>query len=85
MNSDHKRTRSEAESKMADEDMSSGYEGHMSKRQKTDEGMHGTSGRVSDKYIFFYFNPDLIFIAFSNVLFQYCTIFGFYLLDSFVH
>ncbi|KAK7507044.1 hypothetical protein BaRGS_00001895 [Batillaria attramentaria] len=28
--------------------MSSGYEGHMSKRQKTEEGMHGISGR--DRY-----------------------------------
>ncbi|KAK7103356.1 hypothetical protein V1264_018272 [Littorina saxatilis] len=33
---------------MGDEDMSSGYEGHMSKRQKTEEGMHGMSGR--DRY-----------------------------------
>lgn len=33
---------------MGDEDMSSGYEGHMSKRQKTDEGMHGIAGR--DRY-----------------------------------
>jgi hypothetical protein len=31
---------------MGDKEMSSGYEGHMSKRQKTEEGMHG-GGRVS--------------------------------------
>ena len=47
MSTEQKRPRSEVDGKqMGDEEMSSGYEGHMSKRQKTDDGMHGISGRV---------------------------------------
>lgn len=49
MSRNDKRPRNEADGRqlMGDEEMSSGYEGHMSKRQKTDEGMHG-GGR--DRY-----------------------------------
>lgn len=57
MDNEQKRPRTEHdEGQMGDEDMSSGYEGHMSKRQKTDEGMHGISGRVFEPFCSYLLN-----------------------------